>query len=88
LNKIIQKVNWNLEKTNLLSISFNEWPDMSIGENTVDAKLQVIVKGIVISLSHNSKEYELKLLYNADVKYVNLVELLSGKVILNSGLDI
>jgi hypothetical protein len=88
LNKIIQKVNWNLEKTNLLSISFNEWPDMSIGENTVDAKLQVIVKGIVISMSHNSKEYELKLLYDADVKYVKLVELLSGKVILNSGLDI
>lgn len=88
LNQIIHEVDWNLEKTKLLSIKFEEWPDMSLGENTKSAQLQVIIKGVVILLNYNNKDYELKLLYDTDVKYVKLIELQSGKVIFNGDLDL
>jgi hypothetical protein len=88
LNQIIHEVNWNLEKIKLLSIKFEEWPDISLGENTKSAQLQVIVKGIVIHLNYNNKDYELKLFYDTDVKYIKLIELQSGKIIFNGDLDL
>jgi len=88
LTKVIFKVNWNIEKVKLLSINFKDWPDMSIGEDTDNAQLQVIVKGIEMIMNYENKNYELKLLYDANTKYVKLVEALSGKFILNSNIDI
>ena len=88
LTKIVFKVNWNIEKVKLLSINFMDWPDMSIGKGTDNAQLQVIVEGIEIIINYENKNYELKLLYDANMKYVKLVEVISGKFILNSSLDI
>ena len=38
-------------------------------------------------MNYENKNYELKLLYDANTKYVKLVESLSGKFILNSNID-
>ena len=61
---------------------------MSIGEDTDNAQLQVIVKGIEMIMNYENRNYELKLLYDANTKYVKLVDALSGKFILNSNIDI
>ena len=61
---------------------------MSIGKETDNAQLQVIVKGIEMIINYENKNYELKLLYDSNMKYVKLVEVISGKFILNSSLDI
>ena len=87
LNKVIDKVGWNLGKTKLLAIEFKKWPDMSIGENPESAQLQVIINGIEILIRYNNKNHKLKLLYEPSEKYVKLVELESGKVLLHNGLD-
>jgi hypothetical protein len=85
LNKVIDKVGWNLDKTKLLSIKFKKWPDMAIGENSENAQLQVIITGIEMIINFNNKNHELKLLYEPVVKYIKLVELESEKVLLYEG---
>jgi hypothetical protein len=85
LNKVIDKVGWNLDKTKLLSIKFKKWPDMSIGENPESAQLQVIINGIEMIINYNNKNYKLKLLYEPVVKCIKLVELESEKVLLYEG---
>ena len=83
LKKIFDKVDWNLDDVKLLSIDNKTWPDMSLGQNQINAQLQVIVKGIQVLIEYKKIDYKLNILFPPHHRTVKLIEINSKKELFN-----
>ena len=87
LQKIFDKADWALDEVTLLSIKNKTWPDASLGQNQIDAQLQVIVKGIQIQIEYKKIDYALNIPFTPHNRTVKLIEINSNTELFKGDLN-